>query len=205
MTKSPTIIRSAIAVCLAACGYTAFAAPYGCVYGYEDNTCLQPIRAAPQVAPTCSPAPGWTTVTPAQWQGSHYSAPQCSYQAAPTCPAGYAQTSAPGWNGLTWSNPGCAAPPPPGNITVPGGGSSDPVANCTVAANANGLTIVQGFGRYAIGNTVDNRFGGNGPVAANQCGDTTTWYQIDCITGADNQVQSIYGQPALPGCAGGGG
>ena len=116
MIKSQTIIRSAAAVSLAAFAYAAFAAPYGCVYGYEDNTCLQPIRSAPQVAPVCSSAPGWTTIAAAQWQGSHYSAPQCNYQAPPTCPTGSTTIGAPAWNGLSWGAPGCVTnKPTPGN------------------------------------------------------------------------------------------
>ena len=108
-----TIARDlALAVCLLAAGQNGFAAPARCSAGYQDSTCVPALSAPWQTAPTCSNGPGWTTVAAAQWQGAYYSAPACNYQAPPTCPNGFNQTSAPSWNGSSWVGLGCAAPPP---------------------------------------------------------------------------------------------
>jgi hypothetical protein len=96
-------------------GHSAFAAPAVCSWGYQDSTCLTPLRGSGPAAPTCS-GQGVITVTPAVWQGSHWSQPTCQTLAPPTCPAGETQTSAPVWNGSSWSAPGCFLPaqtPPP--------------------------------------------------------------------------------------------
>lgn len=110
MKTFPFVLRSAalFGVC-----QVAFAAPFGCVAGYQDNTCIQSIASAPQIAPACSSDPGWITTAPAQWQGSHYSAPLCSYQAPPTCPGGYTQTAGPWWNGASWVGLQCTPSVPP--------------------------------------------------------------------------------------------
>ncbi len=96
-------------------GHSAFAqSAAGCGAGNQDSTCLGRVTAAPQTPPACSTAAGWTTVAPAQWIGSQYSAPQCNYQAPPPpCPDGDTTTSPASWNGSEWIGPTCAAPPPP--------------------------------------------------------------------------------------------
>jgi hypothetical protein len=71
---------------------------------------------------------------------------------------------------------------------------------------ANGFSVVQHFQTATLSNgNIDDRFGANGPVAYNQCGDTTTWYLVDCVTSPSTK-QVLYLAPAasLPGCAGGG-
>jgi len=96
-------------------GHSAFAqSAAGCGAGNQDSTCLGRVTATPRTPPTCSTAAGWTTVVPAQWIGSQYSAPQCNYQAPPSpCPDGDTTTSPASWNGSQWVDPVCAAPAPP--------------------------------------------------------------------------------------------
>lgn len=124
----------------------AMAGPVRCSVNNQDSTCVGHLTTAWQTPPTCPNQAGWTTAAPAQWIGSQYSAPQCNFQAAPTCPADYTQTSPPSWNGIVWGAPGCAPPAPPQDPT---GGSYDPVAVCSAdfpAAIAQGtMTSVQGY------------------------------------------------------------
>ncbi|WP_410199469.1 hypothetical protein [Burkholderia cenocepacia] len=102
----------------------ARATPVVCSSGYQDNTCLTPIRHDPIPAPQCAQGPGWVTTGSPVWQGSHWSQPQCSYQAPPSCPAGMQQTAAPTWTGSQWTQPGCQAVPPP---------VVNPIAGCAQA------------------------------------------------------------------------
>lgn len=105
------VIRPAAVALGAVLSARASAAPVICVTpGYADARCLTPIRQAPSPAPGCSSAPGWTTISPAVWQGYHWGQPQCNYQAPPTCAPNWTQTSAPVWNGANWSAPSCVAP-----------------------------------------------------------------------------------------------
>jgi hypothetical protein len=109
-------VRVAIKVCLVIgvlCSVNAASAgPARCSVNNQDSTCVGTITTGWQTAPTCPTTAGWTTIVPATWIGSQYSAPQCNYQAPPSCPNGFTQTSPPVWNGSSWSAPGCAAPPP---------------------------------------------------------------------------------------------
>ncbi|WP_321936228.1 hypothetical protein [Paraburkholderia sp. J8-2] len=88
-------------------------APAHCSYGYQDSSCLGPQYRAAQTPPQCSSGPGWTTVTAAVWQGSKFSAPQCNYEAPPTCALGYDQYSAPVWDGSSWVGLSCIPQAPP--------------------------------------------------------------------------------------------
>lgn len=141
-----SIIKTGLVVLALLNGHAAIAGPVRCSVNNQDSSCVGHITTAWQAPPTCPTLPGYTTAAPAQWIGSGYSAPQCNYQAAPTCPAGYTQTQAPGWNGSSWSAPGCAPPAPPQDPT---GGGYDPVAVCSAdfpAAIAQGtMTSVQGY------------------------------------------------------------
>lgn len=100
-----------LAVCLLAIGQSAFSTPVRCSPGYQDATCPPALQSSAQVAPTCSMAPGWTTVVASQWQGYKYSTPQCQYVAPPTCGTGLNQDTAPTWNGSTWVGLACSTPP----------------------------------------------------------------------------------------------
>ncbi|MBB4518268.1 hypothetical protein GGD68_007074 [Paraburkholderia fungorum] len=97
---------------------TANAGPVRCSVNNQDSTCVGHLTTAWQTAPTCPNQPGWTTIASAQWIGSQYSAPQCNYQAAPTCPSGYDQVG-PSWNGNSWVGLSCTPRSPP-----------DPTAGC---------------------------------------------------------------------------
>jgi hypothetical protein len=88
-------------------GHAAFAGVAACQSGYQDNACMTRLVYASQSAQTCSTDPGWVTITPAKWAGSHYTAPQCSYQAPPTCPSGFDQQTPPSWNGSSWVGISC--------------------------------------------------------------------------------------------------
>lgn len=99
----------------------ALAQPARCSPGYQDASCVGYLANPPQVAPTCSTSAGWQTTSPAVWQGSHFSAPGCSYTPPPTCPGGTTQTGNPTWNGSSWSGLVCqppSAPPSPLNASA---------------------------------------------------------------------------------------
>lgn len=106
-------LKSVLVIAGLLIGTAAFAKPVICSPGYQDATCVTPISRAAAAAPACSTAAGWTTVSPAAWQGSHWGQPTCNYQAPQTCPAGYTQTSASVWTGSSWTAPACSPPTPP--------------------------------------------------------------------------------------------
>ncbi|CAE6956656.1 hypothetical protein [Paraburkholderia domus] len=186
-------------------GTSAFANPVICSPGYQDATCVTPIVHAPIPAPTCSSGAGWTTVSPAVWQGSHWSTPQCSFKGQPACPAGQTTTSAATWNGSAWTQPVC---------TQPAQGNSSPtgVAACDAAAASNGFQIAQQFetyhGNYPYSGGVGVEgimFGANGPAESDVCGDTTTSYELECILNGDGTLAYLaVVQAFFPSCSGGG-
>ncbi|MGF7137264.1 hypothetical protein P3T40_008777 [Paraburkholderia sp. EB58] len=140
-------------------GRTAIAGPLHCAYGNQDSTCVPTISAAWQAPPTCSIAPGWTTVTPATWIGSQYTTPQCNYQAQPVCPADDITTSPAAWNGLQWVGLGCqpqAQTPPP----------SDPMTACESSV-PGGFTLTNFLNSNAHNSQYPSdtglEFGGRGP------------------------------------------
>ncbi|MGF6996934.1 hypothetical protein P3T25_005309, partial [Paraburkholderia sp. GAS32] len=94
-----------------------------------DSSCGSVIRTAAQSPPACSTAPGWTTGAAAQWQGSHFSSPQCNYQAPPSCPSGWIETVGPSWNGSAWVGMSCQIPAQPGPNTCQYGFASGPSWN----------------------------------------------------------------------------
>jgi hypothetical protein len=150
MNLMSSIIRCGLIVLACLGSHAAMAGPVRCSVNNQDSSCIGHITTAWQTPPTCPNIAGYTTVASARWIGSGYSAPQCNFQAAPTCPASYTQTQAPGWNGSSWSAPGCAPPTPPPPPPPPGGGGIvDPVASCSAdfpAAIAQGtMTSVQGY------------------------------------------------------------
>lgn len=93
-------------------GTSLFAQPVRCTPGYQDSSCASVLLNAPQVAPTCTAAPGWVTVTPAKWVGSKWLVPSCNYTPPPTCPSGFEQIAPPSWTGTNWVAPACAFPTP---------------------------------------------------------------------------------------------
>lgn len=114
-----------IFVGVAMAAFSAAAAAQGparCSSGNQDATCRGVLLNAAQTPPACSTEAGYRTVTPAQWAGSYYTAPVCSYTAAPTCPTGYEPTQNPSWNGSAWVGLVCKQstpqPPPINNTSV---------------------------------------------------------------------------------------
>ncbi|WP_321935271.1 hypothetical protein [Paraburkholderia sp. J8-2] len=105
---------------------TALAAPTRCSEGFQDSSCETPIASPVQTPVTCPASTatvGVITETPAKWQGSYYSLPQCVDVAIPpNCTQaegpGYYNTANWTWNGSAWTGQTCAyaAPPtcPPG-------------------------------------------------------------------------------------------
>ncbi|WP_168788793.1 hypothetical protein [Paraburkholderia aromaticivorans] len=186
-------------------GTSAFANPVICSPGYQDATCVTPIVHAPIPAPTCSSGAGWTTVSSAVWQGSHWSTPQCSYKGQPACPAGQQQVQAASWNGGSWvglvCRPQATTPPPPTGVTA-----------CDAAAVTNGFQITQQFetynGSYPYSGGVGVEgimFGANGPEESDVCGDTTTSYELECILNGDGTLAYLaVVQAFFPTCSGGG-
>jgi hypothetical protein len=153
---------------------TGGAAPVRCSWGYQDSTCTAGLARAPAPAPTCSTDPGWTTASPARWIGSQYSAPQCNYQAPPSCPTGYTQTAAPSWNGSNWVGLGCAVPPP---------ASATPV---DLATSCNTYAAGLGFSPY--------------PYAHSSTGDSSPIFLASDKTGGGAYVSNALG-PAITNTA----
>lgn len=118
MSNHTTLMKFGLLCAVLFASKDALAGPERCSYGFQDSTCAPGLSYAPQAQPTCSTAPGWTTTAPAQWTGSKYSSPQCSYQAAPVCPGGYTQTSSPWWNGSGWVGLACTPSVPPAPVCV---------------------------------------------------------------------------------------
>lgn len=104
----PSVRTTALGLLLVA--NIAIASPVVCSPGYWDATCNGRVNTGYQTAPICPTGAGWTTVVPAKWIGSKFSAPECTHQDAPVCPTGYTQTTAPTWNGSSWVGQTCAAP-----------------------------------------------------------------------------------------------
>lgn len=100
---------------------SAAAQPVRCSPGYQDASCVGVLYNPVQIAPTCSSSAGWVTVTPAQWIGSRYSTPACSYTPPPTCPPSSTQTGAPNWNGAAWTGLQCQANTPPSPLNASAG------------------------------------------------------------------------------------
>ena len=187
-------------------GNSAFAAPVVCSPGYQDSTCLTPLHQGPIPAPTCQSGAGWTTVSSAVWQGSHWSQPQCAYQNQPVCQSGYTTVSAASWTGSGWTQPVCVPPQPQTPPPLTG------VPACDAAAVSNGFQITQQFGiyygnyPYTGGVGVEGiMFGANGPVVTDTCGDTTSFYELECILKGDGTFGWLsVVQAFFPGCNGGG-
>ncbi len=121
MSFARIFIWIAVLTGIATASSAAMAGPVLCSVNNQDSTCVGHLTTAWEAPPTCPDQPGWTTAAPAQWIGSQYSAPQCNYQAPPTCPANFTQTSPPTWTGSGWTSPGCSAPQTPPPPTQPPG------------------------------------------------------------------------------------
>ena len=108
-------LKILLLACILLCGRSALATPVRCSEGYQDNTCLTPIAAAPKVVPTCPSTPGYTMADPAKWIGSSYTNPTCNYTAPPVCSTapGWVTVAGASWTGASWSNPSCSYTPPP--------------------------------------------------------------------------------------------
>ncbi|QUN49902.1 hypothetical protein KEH59_27005 (plasmid) [Burkholderia contaminans] len=158
----------------------ARATPVTCSPGYQDNTCLTPIYHDPIPAPQCAQGPGWVTTGSAVWQGSHWSQPQCSYQAPPSCPAGMLQTAAPTWTGSQWTQPGCQSVPPP---------AVDPIAQCAQA-------IAQRQGGYGI---TDANAATDAPVL--EANNTLRWHYWTANNYSDWKItwNGVYAPPKQNG------
>jgi hypothetical protein len=179
-------------------GRTAIAGPLHCAYGNQDSTCVPTISAAWQAPPTCSSAPGWTTVAVATWIGSQYSAPQCNYQARPSCPSGYNETESPSWNGSGWVGLGCTPiiTPPPDPMTacessVPGGFSLTNFLN----SNAHNSQYPSDTGL---------EFGGTGPEYSTECSSSNTYF-VFCFVSQSGSVdtwQESVGEGSQGNCGG---
>jgi len=114
-------LKLALVACMLLARQVAYATPVRCSMGYQDSSCVGTIAQAPQQPTSCPTGAGYTTIAGAQWIGSRYTAPQCNYQPAPTCPSGDIQTAAASWTGSTWTGLQCGAPSPP----------TPPAATCT--------------------------------------------------------------------------
>jgi len=115
MVIGSTLMRLAVVIWLLCFAQVSFAQDTDCSPGNQDATCIQPIRHGVIPPPVCSTAAGWTTVTPAKWIGSGYTAPACDYQAPSACStaAGWTTLTPAAWNGTSWSAPNCSYQAPP--------------------------------------------------------------------------------------------
>lgn len=200
-----SFFRVAIKVCLLAGmlfgGGAAMAGPVRCSVNNQDSSCVGNITAAWQTPPTCPASAGWTTIVPANWIGSQYSAPQCNYQAPPTCPPGYDQTAAPSWNGSSWVGLACIPSLPP--IPDPNAVCSAQVPSQYVATgpwsgpitDPNGLRVA-GLAAMAYGipawTNVFTRFY-DGPTYSLPCYDRNN-YGASCYVNGSTVVGMIVAQ-----------
>jgi hypothetical protein len=177
---------------------TAIAGPLHCAYGNQDSTCVPTISAAWQAPPTCSGAPGWTTVAAATWIGSQYSAPQCNYQAPPVCPSGYNEMAPPSWNGSAWVGIACvpAAPQPP-----------DPMTACESSVPA-GFSVSNFLNSSAHNSQYPSdtglEFGGTGPEYTTECSSGNTYF-LFCFVSPNGNVdtwQETVGEGSQGNCGG---
>ncbi|KAF3458130.1 hypothetical protein GO278_005090 [Ralstonia solanacearum] len=101
------------------------------------------LPAVPFTVADCNPGQHWGT------SPSHGGLARCltnNPPAAPTCPGGTVQTAAPVWNGESWSQPVCAAVPPPAPPSPP------PAGHVLVATtNTNSCGTLGTFNTYADG------------------------------------------------------
>ncbi len=181
-------------------GRTAIAGPLHCAYGNQDSTCVPTISAGWQTPPTCSTAPGWTTVTPATWIGSQYTTPQCNYQAQPVCPPDDITTSPAAWNGSQWVGLGCqpqAQTPPP----------SDPMTACESSV-PGGFTLTNFLNSNAHNSQYPSdaglEFGGTGPEYTTECSSSNTYF-LFCFVSPSGSVdtwQEGVGEGSQGNCGG---
>lgn len=189
----------------------AIATPVVCSQGYWDATCNGRVNAGYQTPPTCSTDAGWTTVGAATWQGSHFSSPQCKYEARPQCLTGWEEISAPSWNGSEWVGQVCRMPQQPGPTACEYGFASGPTwtgsawtwtcnaaptVTCESQAAKQGYTINRGFGTtgpftgyyvnfdgsYGHGSYLETQYGATGPTGYDQCGNSFNTYIVYCQT-----------------------
>lgn len=119
--RPPFFPSACAALLLAMTGGHALAAPINCTPGFEDSTCAARITAAAQTPPACPASTatvGVITDAPAQWQGSHFSAPVCESVPIPgNCTQingnGYYNTANWSWNGSAWVGQTCGHTAPP--------------------------------------------------------------------------------------------
>lgn len=195
MKVTGAIVRIFFTLCIVFGAGSAVAGPLRCSYGNQDSTCTTPISAGWQPQPQCSTGPGWTTVGGSTWIGSQWTAPQCNYQAPPSCPTGFNQTSAPWWNGSSWVGLGCASPP-----SVP----TNPVAACTAAvppgysSSASWKQVSGGIVWDALAQQAGisgyssewELFPAFGPAYSSACGSGNE-YDGMCYARSDNSVAGI--------------
>jgi hypothetical protein len=179
MSLMKLIVRLLLLAGLLLVGRTAIAGPLHCAYGNQDSTCVPTISAAWQAPPTCSGAPGWTTVAAATWIGSQYSAPQCDYQAPPSCAPGYTQTTPPTWNGSTWVGMVCWPNAPPPN----------PMTTCESGVPA-GYSVTNFLNSSAHDSDYPSdtglEFGGTGPEYTTECSSSNTYFLFCFVSPGGN-------------------
>lgn len=195
MRFSRLLLRTLIFLVVLTASGAATAGPARCSYGNQDSTCVTPLTTAWQAAPTCSTDPGWTTVGAAQWIGSKWTSPSCSYQPAPTCPGGFTQTSAPWWNGSSWVGLGCQPSIPP-----------DPTPACSAAIPSGYYPSsawsqdtdpqIRSYDDYVAAYTGISGYStvyslnADGPTYSLPCYDRNN-YRGRCYVGANNSVIAI--------------
>lgn len=106
------LLRCLFVGCFSMAGTLAVAAPVGCLLGYADNACVQRVSHSAVAPPAGCTGAGQTVSAAPRWQGTYWSAPQCSYTPPPSCPPGTTQASSPSWNGSSWVGLVCTANPP---------------------------------------------------------------------------------------------
>ena len=176
-------------ICILLLARSAFAGPARCSYGNQDSTCATPIVSGWQPQPQCSTAAGWTTVGASRWIGSQWTAPQCNYQAQPTCPPGDTEVSPASWNGSSWNGPACQTPSrqdPSATCTaaVPGGYTLN--AAWTQVSNPNGPTAAAALGLPGFASQW-SVYPVSGPPYTGVCNTYNIWFGT-CIAAPNGQV-----------------
>jgi hypothetical protein len=193
MSLTKVVIRMLLIACMVLGGRAALAGPARCSVNNQDSTCVGRISTAWQTAPTCPTDAGWTTVVPASWIGSQYSAPQCNYQAPPTCPSGYDETPPASWNGSSWAGLSCTprSPPPPPDPTVMC--QAQVPSPYTASTPFTHSTQYDAFAAQ-VGYPGDIAFlaSGYGPVYQNECGNNHYEYGLACFVTPSNTFAGWY-------------
>jgi hypothetical protein len=136
---------------------------------------------------------------------------------APTCPAGWTQSTAPRWIGSKWTSPGCQPPPPPPDPQPdppPAPVAVNPTQSCLALADSQGYQIDTtqvvdgGYQGWYFPNGSGGQikrtvhvleYGATGPSFYDGCGTFNTYF-VNCgLDPATNSALRTSPTPISPG------